>query len=85
MFLLLSRSRKPLTTVDSEHYFGRDLKASSSRFFRISWATLLAGNDRQGGAGMEAEDAGGEDPGDLAASLLRGQRPGLFGSGPRHG
>jgi hypothetical protein len=58
--------------VDSEHYFGRDLKASWRGFFRIPRAGRFAGS-RQGGAGVEAEDAGGEDPGDPTASLLGGQ------------
>jgi hypothetical protein len=55
---------KPLTRVDTEHGFGANLKAIPTRI-------VLFFGRREGGASVEAEDAGSEDGGYLAEHLGR--------------
>jgi hypothetical protein len=60
-FFSRSRSRNPLTTVDTEPRFGRKLKAIRAGFRQNLRAALPGGGGRQGGPGAKAQDARGQD------------------------
>jgi hypothetical protein len=78
VFFLWFEDSEPLTRVDTEHRFVRNLKAILARFCKIFLAGRFAGIVEKRGATSEAKNTGGEDAGEFAKPFVGSQGSGVI-------